>query len=195
MMSARDAARKLAALSQENRAAFDFPVIEVVLMSRYARKGILDDYDNDDRAVCEAALRQVGMSAFHQRGFLSLSGGEKQRVLLAAAFAQDTPVILLDEPANHLDIGYQFLIMDMLEDRRRADNTAIFASMHDINIAARYAGRLIAMKDGAIIASGPPAAMLTPALLRALFQVDAAIEPDPATGRPRVLFLGASRSA
>ena len=190
MMSARDTARKMAALAQENRAGFDFPVIEVVLMSRYAHKRLLEDYDHNDRAVCEDALELVGMSAFRKRSFLSLSGGEKQRVLLAAAFAQQTPAILLDEPANHLDIGYQFLIMDMLKERQKQHNTAIFASMHDINIAARYADRIIAMKDGILYAEGTPEKTLTPALLRELFHVQTKIEPDSATGRPHISFLG-----
>ena len=191
-MSARSAARKMAALAQENRSAFDFPVIEIVLMSRYARKKLLEDYDRSDHAVCEHALNLVGMSAQRERSFQSLSGGEKQRVLLAAAFAQEAPVILLDEPANHLDIGYQFLIMDMLKDRQLHDNTAVFASMHDINIAARYAGRIIAMKDGVIIAAGTPEETLSPALLCGLFQVHTKIEPDTATGRPHITFLGAA---
>jgi iron complex transport system ATP-binding protein len=191
-LSARSAARKMAALAQENRAGFDFPVIEVVLMSRYARKKLLEDYDRGDHAVCEHALSLVGMSALRERSFQSLSGGEKQRVLLAAAFAQEAPVILLDEPANHLDIGYQFLIMDMLKNRQLQDNTAIFASMHDINIAARYADRIIAMKDGVISACGTPEETLTPALLRGLFQVHAKIEPDAASGRPHITFLGAA---
>lgn len=186
-MSAKAAARKLAVLAQENHTAFDFPVIEVVMMGRYAHKRALEDYNNDDRAVCERALGLVGMSALRNRSFPSLSGGEKQRVLLAAAFAQESGVIILDEPTNHLDIGYQLLVMDILKARKK---TTVFASMHDINIAARYADRLIAMKDGEVVACGRAEEVLTPTLMRALFQVHTKIEPDTDTGKPHIMFLG-----
>jgi iron complex transport system ATP-binding protein len=194
-MSARGAARKMAALAQENGVCFDLPVIEVVLASRYARKKLFEDYGGADYAACEAALALAGLSNLRERGFQSLSGGEKQRVLLAAAFAQDAPVILLDEPANHLDAGYQFLIMDILTRRKQTEGTAVFASMHDINIAARYADRVIAMKDGLVIASGAPRDVITAGLLRELFHVKADIELCAESGRPRVTFLGAAEEA
>jgi iron complex transport system ATP-binding protein len=182
----RIAARKMAVLPQEYRTAFDFPVMEMVLMSRYAQKAFLETNTEDDMAICEQALRQVGLLALRDRNFLSLSGGEKQRILLAAAFAQGAELIILDEPANHLDIGQQLLIMDIIKKRPQ---TTVFASMHDLNLAARYCDRLIALKNGRVAAAGIVEEVVTPELIRDLFQVDAKIEREPESGRLHVRYI------
>jgi iron complex transport system ATP-binding protein len=180
------AARKMAVLSQEYRATFGFPVMEMVLMSRYAQKGFLETRTDEDVAICEQALRQVGLYALRERNFLSLSGGEKQRILLAAAFAQDAELIILDEPANHLDIGQQLQIMDIIKKRPQ---TTVFASMHDLNLAARYCDKLIALKNGRVAAAGMVEEVITPELIRDLFQVDAKIEREPESGCLHVRYI------
>lgn len=187
-MSGRAVARRLAVLAQEHKAGFDFPVMEIVLMGRYAHKKLLEGYGQGDRDICEKALALVGMSELRNRSFFSLSGGEKQRVLLAAALAQQADVMILDEPTNHLDICHQLLMMDLIRARR---DTAVLASIHDINIAAGYCDRLIAMNRGKIVATGTPGEILSAALMRELFHVRAKVEREPETGRLNVLFLGA----
>jgi iron complex transport system ATP-binding protein len=171
---------------------FDFPVLEMVSMSRYTQKGFLETNTDEDREICEQALRQVGLHALRDRNFLSLSGGEKQRILLAAAFAQGAELIVLDEPANHLDIGQQLLIMDIIKKR---PHTTVFASMHDLNLAARYCDRLIALKNGRIAAAGTVEEVITPELIRDLFLVDAKIEREPENGRLHVRYLAPSDDA
>jgi iron complex transport system ATP-binding protein len=187
-LSGRAVAGKMAVLAQEHGSVFDFPVIEIVLMGRYSHKKLLESNDDQDYSICEKALSLVGLTELRDRSFLSLSGGEKQRVLLAAAFAQEAGVIILDEPTNHLDIGYQLLIMDIIQAQRE---TTIFASIHDMNIAAEYCNRIIAMKHGAIIAVGTPLEVLTVDLIRDLFQVHAKIGYDEESGSPRISFTGA----
>jgi iron complex transport system ATP-binding protein len=182
----RLAAQKMAVLAQEQRVVFDFPVIEIVLMSRHAQKNFFETDGRGGLAVCEEALRQFGLYEMRERSFLSLSGGEKQRALLAAAFAQGTGIIILDEPANHLDIGQQLLIMDMIKKRPR---TTVFASIHDLNLAARYCDRIIAIKSGRIIASGIPEEILTVNLIRELFQVEARIEREVETGCLHIRYI------
>ncbi|MDR0684932.1 MAG: ABC transporter ATP-binding protein [Spirochaetaceae bacterium] len=181
------AAQKMAALPQENTIVFDFPVMEMVMMARFAKSKFLKTGGGEDTAVCENSLKRLGLYEMRDRNFLSLSGGEKQRALLASVLAQETKFIILDEPANHLDIGQQILIMDAV---KRLEETTVFASIHDLNLAARCCDNILAMKAGRIIASGPPEKVLTPALIRELFQVDARIDRDPETSRLHIRYVG-----
>ena len=187
-MDAKSVARKMAVLGQERGSGFDFPVIEMVLMGRYAHKKFLEPNREEDYAICRQALAWVGLLEFEERSFLSLSGGEKQRVLLAAVLAQQSGIILLDEPTNHLDIGYQLMAMDLIRD---IPNVTVFASLHDMNIAARYCDRILAMKEGRIIASGRPDEVLTGELIRDLFQVEVRVDRDPDNGKPNIVFVRA----
>jgi iron complex transport system ATP-binding protein len=180
------AAQKMAVLHQEHGTVFDFPVIEIIMMSRNAQKGFFETDMDDDIVVCEQALRQVGLYALRDRNFLNLSGGEKQRVLIAAAFAQGSNIIILDEPANHLDIGQQLLIMDIIKKR---PHTTVFASIHDLNLAARYCDKLIALKNGRAAAMGTVEEIITPELIRDLFQVEAKIEREPESGRLYIRYV------
>jgi iron complex transport system ATP-binding protein len=184
----KSAAQKMAALPQENTIVFDFPVMEMVLMARYAKNKFLKTTDGEDAAVCEHSLKRLGLYEMRDRSFLSLSGGEKQRVLLAAVLAQETKLIILDEPANHLDIGQQLLIMDAV---KRLENTTVFAAIHDLNLAARYCDRIAAMKNGRVIAAGAPEEILTPELIRELFKVEAKIGRDSETGALHIRYIRA----
>ena len=145
-----------------------------MMIGLYAKRPLLAGDSPEDIAVCEKALASVGMLEFKDRSFLSLSGGEKQKVLIAGAFARNPELIVLDEPTNHLDVGYQFLILDMMKQRK---NATIFTSMHDMNMAMQYCDYLIALKDGRVFTSGTPMKVLTRENLRQLFQVDAIIDP------------------
>ncbi len=167
----RESARREAVLAQHHGSGFDFRVIDVVLMGRSPYKGILERYSKEDMALAEESLRFVGMEAFRDSSFQSLSGGEQQRVLLARAFTQETPCLILDEPTNHLDIRYQLQIME----RVKAMKKTVVAAIHDLNIAAKYCDRLIAVKDAKILAEGTPEEVLAPAFIEELYEVHADI--------------------
>ena len=173
-MTGREIARQMAVVTQENQVNFDFSVMEVLMIGLYAKRPLLAGDSPEDIAVCEKALSAVGMLGFKNRSFLSLSGGEKQKVLIAGAFARNPELILRDEPTNQLDVGYQFLILDRMKQRK---NVTVFTSIHDMNMAMQYCDYLIALKDGRIFASGAPREVLTRENLRQLFQVNAIIDP------------------
>ena len=150
-MSNREMAQRMAVMVQEQEAAFDFTVEEVVMVGE-----ILD---------------LTGLSPLRKQGFITLSGGEKQRVLIARALAQQTAVLVLDEPTNHLDIKYQLQLMELV----RKSGCTVVAAIHDLNLAAAYCDRLYAMKDGVIVGHGAPRELLTTDFLRALYEVEAEI--------------------
>lgn len=181
--SYRDSARRVAVVAQHNYYNFDFSVKDVVLMGRSPHKRALDRDTAEDWQIVAESLETVGMTAFADRSFSTLSGGEQQRVILARALAQRTPCLILDEPTNHLDIKYQLQLMDLV---RGLDRTVITA-VHDLNIAAMYCDRLYAVKDGRIIGQGRPGELLTPEFIREVYEVDAQIMTD-GDGRLHILF-------
>ena len=181
--SYRDSARRVAVVAQHNYYNFDFSVKDVVLMGRSPHKRALDRDTAEDWQIVAESLETVGMTAFADRSFSTLSGGEQQRVILARALAQRTPCLILDEPTNHLDIQSQLQLMDLV---RGLDRTVI-AAVHDLNIAAMYCDRLYAVKDGRIIGQGAPKALLTPEFIREVYEVDAQIMTD-GDGRLHILF-------
>lgn len=171
-LSNREMAKRMAVVTQEHDISFDFSVMEMMMIGRYAHRKAFSTRDKGDEDLCLEALRLVGMEDFRGRSFLSLSGGEKQRVLIASAFSRNTKLLLLDEPVNHLDIGYQFLIMDIMKKR---PETTIFVSVHDMNLALAYCDWVIALHKGEISAAGRPEDVITVDLLRRLYRVDAEI--------------------
>lgn len=181
--SYRDSARRVAVVAQHNYYNFDFAVKDVVLMGRSPHKRALDRDTAEDWQIVAESLETVGMTAYADRSFSTLSGGEQQRVILARALAQRTPCLILDEPTNHLDIKYQLQLMDLV---RGLDRTVI-AAVHDLNIAAMYCDRLYAVKGGRIIGQGRPGELLTPEFIREVYEVDAQIMTD-GDGRLHILF-------
>jgi len=167
----RESAKRIAVVAQHNYYNFDFSVRDVVLMGRAPHKRALDRDTAEDFQIVAESLETVGMSAFADRAFSTLSGGEQQRVILARALAQRTPCLILDEPTNHLDIKYQLQLMDLV---RGLDRTVI-AAVHDLNIAAMYCDRLCAVKDGRIVGQGRPWELLTPDFIRDVYEVDAQV--------------------
>ncbi len=176
--SYKESARQVAVVAQHNYYNFDFSVRDVVMMGRSPHKRALDRDNARDHQMVARALETVGMADFAQRSFATLSGGEQQRVVLARALAQDTPCLILDEPTNHLDIKYQLQLMDIV---KGLDRTVI-AAIHDLNIAAMYCDRLYAVKAGRVVASGRPEEVLTPALIRAVYEVEAEVLRDGGGG-------------
>jgi iron complex transport system ATP-binding protein len=177
----RDAARRLAALPQESAAEFDFTVAEVVAMGRLPHR---DRTAAGDRALCDEAMARTGVTHLADRGFLALSGGEKQRVLIARALAQQPRVLVLDEPTNHLDIAHQLDVLSLVRD----SGPTVLAALHDLNLAAAHCDRLYVIAGGRIVASGPPHDVLQPALLAEVFGVRAHRVRHPETGALQLLF-------
>ena len=172
-LSIRESARRQAVLAQHNAFSFEFTVVEVVLMGRSPHKRILERYNAEDYKTAKHYLTFIGMEDFAEHPFSSLSGGERQRVLLARALTQSTSCLILDEPTNHLDIRYQ---LEIMENIRQMDLTVI-AAVHDLNIAASYCDRIIAMRDGVILKEGTPQEIFTDDFIYELYGVRARIHP------------------
>ena len=183
-MSYRESALKLAVVAQHNFYNFDFTVLDVVLMGRSPHKKMMERDNLKDYTLARDAIKLVGLEGFEERNFSTLSGGEQQRVILARALTQETECLVLDEPTNHLDIRYQLEIMDSV----KSLDLTVAAAIHDLNIAAMYCDRLIAIRDGQVAGVGTPAELLTEEFIRDLYQVDSKVEIDE-TGRMHIIYL------
>ena len=173
-MSIKESAKKMAVVSQHNYYNFDFTVKEVVSMGRSPHKKNLERDNIEDFEIVKESLQKVGMSEFSNRSFSTLSGGEQQRVILARALAQKTPCLILDEPTNHLDIKYQLSLLNIV----KSLDLTVISAIHDLNIASMYCDRLFVMKDGQIVASGPPQDILTKELIKEIYEIDVEIIKD-----------------
>ncbi|MDU7709362.1 MAG: ABC transporter ATP-binding protein [Clostridium sp.] len=182
-ISNREMAEKLSVLIQEQESSFDFTVEEVVMMGRHARKKMLESEDKTDKKTVQEILKKIGLHSISNQSFLTLSGGEKQRVLIARAFVQDTPCLILDEPTNHLDIKYQLELMNLV----KAQNKTIIAAIHDLNIAALYCTYIYVLKNGQIAAQGPPQEVLTEKTIHEVYGVHATLYTDQ-TNQKHILF-------
>lgn len=170
-MSLRDTAKKIAVVAQHNDSDFDFSVLDMVLVGRSPHKKFMERDNKDDYDMAFDALDKVGMTAFTDRNFNSLSGGEKQRVILARALAQDTACLILDEPTNHLDIKYQLQFMSIA----KSLDITVISAIHDLNIACLYCDKIYAMKAGQIVAYGSPKEIITRELIEELYEVDSEV--------------------
>lgn len=135
-------------------------------------------------------MTATGVAALAERAIDELSGGQRQRVWIAMALAQQTDILLLDEPTTFLDIAHQLEVLDLLLDLNAARGTTIAMVLHDLNLAARYADHLVALRAGEIVASGEPASVVTAGLVREVFGVESVIVDDPVTGTPLVVPRG-----
>jgi len=182
--SRRAIARRIAVVPQETSLAFDYTVLEIVLMGRYPHLGTFEVEGPRDLAIAMAALESTGTAAFAERPFRTLSGGEKQRVVIAAALAQldagstgpESPALLvLDEPTASLDLKYQFEIGALLRRIHDERGITVLLSTHDLRFAAALCNRIVLLAQGRVLAQGTPAEVLTPALVGRLFDVDPAL--------------------
>lgn len=190
-------ARRMAVVPQETHLAFDYSVMEVVLMGRYPHLGAFEIEGPADFAVAREALAATGTLALEDRTFTTLSGGEKQRVILAAALAQiagaeGNGLLLLDEPTAALDLAYQLELADLLVDLQRRLPIAIAISTHDLNFAASLCRTLVLLRSGEVIGSGTLADVLTPPHIRELYGVEAEVTRHAASGRLVVVPTGRS---
>jgi iron complex transport system ATP-binding protein len=175
-------ARRIAVVAQETQLAFEYSVMEMVLMGRHPHLGLFELEGPDDFAVARDALRATGTAALEGRRFSTLSGGEKQRVVIAAALAQSSDVLLLDEPTASLDLRYQLEVAAVLTSLNRDRNATIVISSHDLNLAAAVCRELVMLKDGHVIASGATADVLTPENVRQLYDVEADVRVHDGSG-------------
>ena len=189
----KDLARTLGLLPQQPVAPEGIVVADLVGRGRHPHQKLFRSWTaDDDRAVTDA-LVATGALELADRTVDELSGGQRQRVWIAMALAQETDILLLDEPTTFLDISHQIDVLDLLTDLNRDRGTTIVMVLHDINLAARYADHLFALRAGHLVAGGAPREVVTSALMRAVFDVDALVIDDPVSGAPLVLPRGRHR--
>jgi len=188
-LSRRDLARRVAVVPQDTHVTFDFSAIEIVLMGRYAHLGAFALEGPDDFAIARQSLAATGTAALESRQFATLSGGEKQRVVIASALAQASDILLLDEPTTALDVGFQFEITTLLAQLNRDRGTTMIVSTHDLNLAATLCTELILLRSGRVLAQGKTSEVLTAANIRQLYNVEADVTFHPRAGHLTVVPL------
>lgn len=184
-MKDKECAKEIAVLAQESNSQFDFTVEQIVKMGRYPYKSVIEDYSKDDLKMVLEMLKKVGLDDYSYRSFSNLSGGEKQRALIARALVQNTDFLILDEPTNHLDIGYQIQLMDLV----KSMNITTLSAIHDMNIASMYCDYLIVMKDGQIKKFGNVEEVITSETLKEIFGVNAYVGKNPINQKLQVSFM------
>jgi iron complex transport system ATP-binding protein len=189
-LGARETSRRIAVVPQDTHLAFDFSVRDVVAMGRTPHRGRFDRATNEDHDAVERAMDRTAVAQFADKPITAVSGGERQRVVLARALAQAAPVLLLDEPTASLDVNHQVRTLDLVADLVDDGRTAV-AAIHDLSLAARYCDRLVLLADGGVVAAGPPERVLERATVADAFDADAAVVDDPVTGTPAVTPLSA----
>ena len=184
-MKDKDCAKEIAVLAQESNSQFDFTVEQIVKMGRYPYKSVFEDYSKSDIQMVKEMLEKVGLNNYSNRSFSNLSGGEKQRTLIARALVQNTDFLILDEPTNHLDIGYQIQLMDLI----KSLNITTLSAIHDMNLASMYCDYLIVMKDGQIRDFGKVKDVINSNMLKEIFGVNAYVGVNPINNKLQVSFM------
>lgn len=186
----KQVARDLGLLPQSPIAPEGITVSDLVSRGRTPHHGTFARWTRADDEAVARALDTTDTTALADRAVDELSGGQRQRVWIAMALAQETDVLLLDEPTTFLDVSHQIDVLDLLTDLNRTRGTTVVMVLHDLNLAARYADHLVAMADGRLYAAGDPTSVLTTETVDAVFGLVSQIIPDPLTGRPLVLPIG-----
>ncbi|MFI8189116.1 ABC transporter ATP-binding protein [Streptomyces sp. NPDC085946] len=192
-MPAKKVARTLGLLPQSSIAPDGITVADLVGRGRYPHQGLLRQWSAEDERVVQESMRQTGVAELADRYVDELSGGQRQRVWIAMALAQQTPLLLLDEPTTYLDIQHQIDVLDLCAELHEEQGRTLVAVLHDLNHAARYATHLIALKAGEVIAEGAPRDIVTADLVEEVFGLRCQIIDDPETGTP--LVVPAARTA
>jgi iron complex transport system ATP-binding protein len=186
------AARRMAMVPQETHLAFEYTVLEMATMGRYPHLAAFEIEGPEDLAIARQALRATGTDHLASRLFNTLSGGEKQRVVIAGALAQSPEILLLDEPTASLDLAYQLEIRSILHELNQNRNLTIVVSTHDLNFAASLCRELVLLHQGRVLAAGPTEAMLEPSLIRQLYGVEVDITSNARTGQLTVIPVARS---
>lgn len=177
-------AKKMAILPQSPVAPSGLTVEELVAYGRYPHQGSFGKLNNDDKNHIQKSLEITGMIEFKDRNIDELSGGQRQRAWIAMALAQDTDIILLDEPTTYLDLVHQLEVLKLLQKLNLEDNKTIVLVIHEINMAARFSDHMITLKNGNIVAQGTAEQIMSHSVLKEVFNIDAYIMTDPNTGKP-----------
>jgi len=188
--ASKEVARTLGLLPQSPIAPEGIAVADLVGRGRHPHQRLLARWSTHDYEVVAEALKATGIQDLADRSVDELSGGQRQRVWIAMALAQETDILLLDEPTTFLDVAHQVDVLDLLTDLNRERGTTIVMVLHDINLAARYADHLFALRAGRIVAAGSPNEVVSGELIRDVFDLDALVVPDPVSGSPIVLPRG-----
>ncbi|MBQ1159797.1 ABC transporter ATP-binding protein [Streptomyces sp. A73] len=186
-MPAKALARTLGLLPQSSTAPDGITVADLVARGRYPHQGLLRQWSRDDERVVAASMAATGVDGLGDRFVDELSGGQRQLVWIAMALAQQTPLLLLDEPTTYLDIAHQIEILDLCARLHEEEGRTLVAVLHDLNHAARYATHLIAMRDGRVVAQGKPGEVVTSKLVEEVFGMPCRVIDDPETGTPLVV--------
>jgi len=188
-LSRKEIARRVAVVPQSFNIPFAFTVAEVVMLGRTPFINTLSGEGERDRSIARRAMELTGIEQFSKRTFNELSGGERQKSILAMALAQEPKLILLDEPTAHLDINHQVEILELVKGLNREQGVTVLGAMHDLNLAALYFDRLVLLKEGAIFAQGPPAAVLTEKTIYDVFGATVHIQQHPSAEVPHIVIL------
>ena len=187
---AKELARILALLPQHPTAPDGILVRDLVGRGRYPHQGFFRSWSAGDDLAVHRALEATETLELAERNVDELSGGQRQRIWIAMALAQETDILLLDEPTTYLDLAHQVEVLDLITDLNRRRGTTVAIVLHDLNLAARYADHIIAMKGGRIVAEGTSADVVTEDLVRDVFGLDSRVLPDPISGTPLIIPLG-----
>jgi iron complex transport system ATP-binding protein len=182
-------AREIAMVPQENHFQFVFSCLEVVLMGRFAHMGLFQFEGERDMAVALEAMEAAHCADLAQRPINQLSGGEKQRVLLARALAQEPGLVLLDEPTSFLDLRFKKEIFELLSSLKKERGLSLMIVSHDIDLSARYCDRIVLLDRGKVYAEGTPGEVLTARNVEAVYGCPVSVDNNPATGTPRVSII------
>ncbi len=186
-LSTRQVATQLGILPQSPTAPEGITVADLVARGRYPHQRWFRQWSKEDEAVVAAAMEATNTTDLAERSVDELSGGQRQRVWIALALAQGTPLMLLDEPTTYLDLAHQIEVLDLLAELNEREGRTIVLVLHDLNLACRYADHLIAMREGRIVAQGPPGDVITADIVQAVFGLDCEVIADPLTATPLVV--------
>ncbi|WP_448222285.1 ABC transporter ATP-binding protein [Gordonia iterans] len=184
----KDFAREIGLLPQQSIAPEGITVIDLVSRGRFPYQSMFQQWTDDDQRAVDKALAATRLTELSTRTVEALSGGQRQRVWIAMALAQETPILLLDEPTTYLDLAHQLEVLQLCAELN-AEGKTLVAVLHDLNQAARFGTHLIAMRSGSVIASGAPAEILDAELVEKVFGVRSQVVPDPETGTPMIIPL------
>lgn len=189
-LPAKKVARTLGLLPQSSIAPDGITVADLVARGRYPHQGLLRQWSPEDERIVQESMAATGVAELAERYVDELSGGQRQRVWIAMALAQQTPLLLLDEPTTFLDIQHQIDVLDLCAELHETQGRTLVAVLHDLNHAARYATHLIAVRGGEVVAEGPPAEVVTAELVERVFGLRCQVIEDPETGTPLVVPAG-----